>query len=144
MSEPEFVFDTRADLRPDQKAEVLVQALPWLQEFAGALVVVKYGGNAMVDETLKRAFARSCNVCAARLTQQVGVKAVIKAARDLGITTQVLPFLVVGGLLALGLGRGLNTLALGDDVARGLGARVGLLRLATAVAVTLMLGQRRP
>ncbi|MDF2808626.1 MAG: acetylglutamate kinase, partial [Cellulosimicrobium sp.] len=50
-------FDTRTDLRPEQKAEVLVEALPWLQEFAGALVVVKYGGNAMVDDTLKAAFA---------------------------------------------------------------------------------------
>ncbi len=39
--------------------------------------------------SLKRAFARSCNVCAARLTQQLGVKAVIKAARDLGITTPI-------------------------------------------------------
>lgn len=37
--------------------------------------------------TLRRAFARSSNVVAARLTQEVGVKAVIKAARDLGITT---------------------------------------------------------
>lgn len=51
-------FDTRTDLRPDQKAEVLVEALPWLQEFAGALVVVKYGGNAMVDDALKTAFAQ--------------------------------------------------------------------------------------
>lgn len=47
-----------ADLRPDQKAEVLIEALPWLQEFAGALFVVKYGGNAMVDDRLKRAFAQ--------------------------------------------------------------------------------------
>ncbi|SDJ09497.1 N-acetylglutamate kinase [Actinokineospora alba] len=39
------------------KANVLVEALPWLQRFHGALVVVKYGGNAMVDESLKRAFA---------------------------------------------------------------------------------------
>ena len=38
---------------------------------------------------LRQAFARSCNVCAARLTQQVGVKAVIKAARDLGISTPI-------------------------------------------------------
>lgn len=60
--------------------------------------------------------------------------------RDLGITVAVLPFLVVGGLLALGLGRGLNTLALGDDVARGLGARVGLIRAGTAVAVVLLCG----
>ncbi|MEG3614800.1 acetylglutamate kinase [Isoptericola haloaureus] len=54
----EFTFDTRTDLRPDQKAEVLIEALPWLQEFAGALVVVKYGGNAMVDDELKAAFAQ--------------------------------------------------------------------------------------
>ena len=40
-----------------QKAAVLVEALPWLQQLQGALVVVKYGGNAMVDETLKAAFA---------------------------------------------------------------------------------------
>jgi acetylglutamate kinase len=40
-----------------EKAAVLIEALPWLQEFRGALVVVKYGGNAMVDENLKRAFA---------------------------------------------------------------------------------------
>ena len=38
---------------------------------------------------LRRAFARSCNVCSARLTQQVGVSAVIKAARDLGISTPI-------------------------------------------------------
>lgn len=53
----DFVFNTRTDLRPDQKAEVLIEALPWLQRFKGALVVVKYGGNAMIDEDLKRAFA---------------------------------------------------------------------------------------
>ncbi|MET3805481.1 acetylglutamate kinase [Nakamurella sp. UYEF19] len=39
------------------RAAVLADALPWLQEFAGALVVVKYGGNAMTDDTLKQAFA---------------------------------------------------------------------------------------
>ncbi|MCP2331589.1 MULTISPECIES: acetylglutamate kinase [Actinoalloteichus] len=40
------------------KAAVLVEALPWLERFHGATVVVKYGGNAMVDEELKRAFAQ--------------------------------------------------------------------------------------
>ncbi|RZQ62920.1 acetylglutamate kinase [Amycolatopsis suaedae] len=40
-----------------EKAGVLVEALPWLQRFHGATVVVKYGGNAMVDDELKRAFA---------------------------------------------------------------------------------------
>ena len=39
--------------------------------------------------TLRQAFARSSNVAAARLTQKVGVKAVIKAARDLGISTPI-------------------------------------------------------
>ncbi|SDQ51862.1 acetylglutamate kinase [Quadrisphaera sp. DSM 44207] len=45
-------------LTASDKAAVLVEALPWLQRFRGALVVVKYGGNAMVDEELKRAFAQ--------------------------------------------------------------------------------------
>ena len=39
--------------------------------------------------SLRRAFARSSNVVAARLTQQVGVKNVIRAARDLGISTPI-------------------------------------------------------
>ena len=42
------------DLRADQKAEVLIEALPWLEEFAGQRIVVKYGGNAMVDDHLKQ------------------------------------------------------------------------------------------
>jgi len=41
-----------------QKAAVLIEALPWLQRFHGTTVVVKYGGNAMVDEGLKQAFAQ--------------------------------------------------------------------------------------
>lgn len=41
-----------------EKAGVLVEALPWLQRFHGATVVVKYGGNAMIDDTLKQAFAQ--------------------------------------------------------------------------------------
>jgi len=40
------------------KAAVLTEALPWLQRFHGATVVVKYGGNAMADEVLKQAFAQ--------------------------------------------------------------------------------------
>ena len=45
-------------LTAGQKAAVLVEALPWLQRFHGQVVVVKYGGNAMVDDELKQAFAR--------------------------------------------------------------------------------------
>ncbi|MFE9787258.1 acetylglutamate kinase [Nocardia salmonicida] len=39
------------------KAHVLADALPWLQKFRDKIVVVKYGGNAMVDDELKAAFA---------------------------------------------------------------------------------------
>ncbi|MCB2413039.1 acetylglutamate kinase [Demequina sp. TTPB684] len=46
------------DLNPQQKVSVLIDAMPWIEEFKGAVVVIKYGGNAMVDETLKRAFAQ--------------------------------------------------------------------------------------
>ena len=40
------------------KAEVLQEALPYIRRFRGATFVIKYGGHAMVDEELKRSFAR--------------------------------------------------------------------------------------
>jgi iron complex transport system permease protein len=52
----------------------------------------------------------------------------------------ILPFLLVGTVLALALGRSLNGLALGDDTARGLGQHVVLSRVLTAVAVVLLCG----
>lgn len=39
------------------KAEVLIESLPWLKKFRDAIVVIKFGGNAMVDEALMQAFA---------------------------------------------------------------------------------------
>ncbi len=39
------------------KAATLAKALPWLKKYHGKVIVVKYGGNAMTDESLKRAFA---------------------------------------------------------------------------------------
>lgn len=39
------------------KAATLAAALPWLMKYHGKVIVVKYGGNAMVDESLKKAFA---------------------------------------------------------------------------------------
>ena len=51
-----------------------------------------------------------------------------------------LPFLVVGGMLGLASIRSLNALALGDDLARGLGRRVGLDRAVIGVAVVLLAG----
>jgi acetylglutamate kinase len=41
-----------------QIADVLIEALPYIQRFKGKTVVVKFGGNAMVDEALKQSFAR--------------------------------------------------------------------------------------
>jgi acetylglutamate kinase len=40
-----------------EKAGLLVEALPWLERFHNKVVVIKYGGNAMTDEALQRAFA---------------------------------------------------------------------------------------
>jgi len=40
------------------KANVLVEALPWIRQFYGKTIVIKYGGNAMVEEHLKEGFAR--------------------------------------------------------------------------------------
>ena len=39
------------------KAAILIESLPWLKRFAGQTIVVKFGGNAMVDDALKRSFA---------------------------------------------------------------------------------------
>ncbi|PLX98740.1 MAG: acetylglutamate kinase [Desulfuromonas sp.] len=40
------------------KAKVLMEALPWIKNFYGKTIVIKYGGNAMVEERLKEGFAR--------------------------------------------------------------------------------------
>ena len=60
MSEPMPTIEyTQHDpSKPDPaKARTLAAALPWLKRYHGKIVVVKYGGNAMTDESLKRAFA---------------------------------------------------------------------------------------
>ena len=53
-------------------ATVLTEALPYIQQFAGKVVVIKYGGNAMVDEALKSSFARDVV-----LMKQVGINPVV-------------------------------------------------------------------
>jgi acetylglutamate kinase len=59
MTDPVNLEHVRHDPgKPDPvKARTLAAALPWLKRYHGKIVVVKYGGNAMTDETLKRAFA---------------------------------------------------------------------------------------
>ena len=41
-----------------EKANVLIESLPYIQKFSGKTFVIKYGGAAMVDEKLKDAFAQ--------------------------------------------------------------------------------------
>lgn len=53
-------------------ARVLNEALPYLQRYSGQTVVIKYGGNAMTDETLKRSFAQ--NIV---MMKQVGINPVV-------------------------------------------------------------------
>ena len=43
---------------PQIKAEILAEALPYIRKFHGKTIVVKYGGNAMTEESLKHGFAR--------------------------------------------------------------------------------------
>ena len=80
-----------------EKAAVLREALPWITRFHGQTVVVKYGGNAMVDEELKRSFAADI-----ALLHFVGLRPVIvhgggpqisKLAGDLGVPSEF-----IGGL----------------------------------------------
>jgi iron complex transport system permease protein len=60
--------------------------------------------------------------------------------RDGDVVTQTWPFLVVGLLLVAALARGLDALALGDDVARSLGHHVVRLRILGALAATVLTG----
>ena len=59
-------------ITPQQKASVLLEAMPWLRAYRGATIVIKYGGNAMVDESLKRAFAEDV-----LFLHQVGLRPVV-------------------------------------------------------------------
>ena len=58
--------------------------------------------------------------------------------RPLEVSAALLPAFVVGFLLAAMVTRGMDSLALGDDLARGLGHHVGLVRLGAALAATLL------
>ncbi|MED5387935.1 MAG: acetylglutamate kinase [Pseudomonadota bacterium] len=53
-------------------ARILIEALPYIQRFAGCTVVIKYGGNAMENEELKNSFARDVV-----MMKQVGINPVI-------------------------------------------------------------------
>lgn len=60
------------DISNAQRARVLVHALPYIQEYSGKIVVIKYGGNAMVSEQLKDSVIRDIV-----LLQLIGVRVVL-------------------------------------------------------------------
>ncbi|MBQ7752780.1 MAG: acetylglutamate kinase [Treponema sp.] len=60
------------NLNSDQWSEVLVQALPYFKEWCGKIVVVKYGGNAMLNEELKQAVMEDIV-----LLNTIGIKVVL-------------------------------------------------------------------
>ena len=59
-------------MTPHEKAAVLIESLPWLERFHGATIVIKYGGNAMIDPALQRAFAADMV-----FLRHVGIKPVV-------------------------------------------------------------------
>ncbi|MEU7320448.1 iron ABC transporter permease [Streptomyces griseoviridis] len=60
------------------------------------------------------------------------------SGRDAGTVGRMLPFLLAGAVLVLACARGLDALALGDETARALGHRVGLVRVTAALGATLL------
>ncbi|MDX8384600.1 MAG: acetylglutamate kinase [Ghiorsea sp.] len=56
----------------NSRASTLIEALPYLQRFADKTIVIKYGGNAMVEDTLKESFAMDIT-----LMKQVGINPVV-------------------------------------------------------------------
>ena len=72
MADPDQPSAPGADVDAATRAAVLVEALPYIQDFAGRTVVVKFGGNAMVDEDLAHSFAADVV-----LLRAIGMKPVV-------------------------------------------------------------------
>ncbi|MFJ4920968.1 FecCD family ABC transporter permease [Streptomyces sp. NPDC088725] len=62
------------------------------------------------------------------------------AGRDSDVVGQVWPFLLIGGVLVVAVARGLDALALGEDVAKGLGQNVAAVRIVGGIGATLLTG----
>ena len=60
------------DITNAQRAEVLIHALPYIQQYYNKIIVIKYGGNAMVNEELKNAVMRDIT-----LLSLIGIKVVL-------------------------------------------------------------------
>ena len=103
------------------KASALIESLPWLQRFHGKIIVVKFGGNAMVNEELKHAFAEDMV-----FLRQVGVRPVVvhgggpQISAELqarGIPSEFRGGLRVTSLEALSVVREVLTTRVGPEIA---------------------------
>ncbi len=65
-------MEIETNLTNAQRAHILTEALPYIQSYSGKILVVKYGGNAMIDENLKEAVMGDLT-----LLSQIGVKVVL-------------------------------------------------------------------
>ncbi|WP_413172009.1 FecCD family ABC transporter permease [Anabaena azotica] len=62
------------------------------------------------------------------------------AGRDASILFSALPFVTIGLVIALALGRQITTMSLGDDIAKGLGQKTAWIKILTAISVVLLAG----
>ena len=65
-------METSSELNAEQWSKVLVEALPYFKQWCGKVVVVKYGGNAMLNEELKAAVMEDII-----LLSTIGIKVVL-------------------------------------------------------------------
>ena len=65
-------MDPTVDFSPERRAAVLVETLPYIKRFAGSVIVVKFGGNAMIDDQLAAQFAEDVV-----LMHSVGIRPVV-------------------------------------------------------------------
>jgi iron complex transport system permease protein len=93
------------------------------------IAAVLAGITSMIALSQRAAFEGSLNWSAGSL-----------AGRPLSDSAAVLPFIVVGLLLAAAIARDLNAVALGDDLAAALGSRAAIVRVVAVVAITLLAG----
>ena len=139
--------DVRAVTTPEAaaaKATVLVEALPWIRRFQGAVIVVKFGGNAMVDPDLARTFAEDMT-----FLRYAGLRPIVvhgggpqisAALAAAGITSEFRGGYRVTSPEAIPVVRA----ALVDEVAAGLVARLdGLGRAMPGDVDGLLTGARR-
>jgi acetylglutamate kinase len=157
-----YISDNRAQDQAAAKAAVLIEALPWLKRFHDEIIVVKFGGNAMIDDDLKRAFAEDMAYLryagvkpvvvhgggpqiTAELTRR-GIRSEFRGgyrvttAESIGVVRQVLAEQVGGELVSL-----INEHSITGELARGIsgddhGLFAGVTRGAIVDGETVDLG----